>query len=304
MAAPLVTSTASLGDILSENAFTLGKLQSHPLAAPFTSQFDTFQTSWQATDAARTALLIALAKADGATSSADDTLDDFVDTLDRTLLIVVKNDRKSPLYQLYFGEKLPHELKRPILDDELVRVRKFIPSLQGSPVAQLSALAPALVTAVAAADAAVTAKQNAQQALDDFDTTGGKATLIGQFNVLRQTVYGQLAAIPHQNVAAALPTTFGDRFFRHTVRTGPSAAKTVKEAQDAVDKAQKKLTATQNHLANLTAVQTERATAKQAAAQSETAAATAKKTAATAKAAAKAAEKKAAEDKTKAKKRR
>jgi hypothetical protein len=304
MAIPTIILDASLADVLSENAFTLGKLQTHPLATTFTSQFDTFQATWQTTDAARTALLITLGKADGAVSAADDTLDDFVDTLDRTLLIAVKNDRKNPLYQLYFGEKLPHELKRPILGEELERVRKFIPSLQGSPVASLVALAPSLVTAVAAADAAVAAKLAAHQALDDFDVTGGKATLIGSFNALRQTVYGQLAALPHANPTAALPTTFADRFFRHTARTGVTAIKTVADAQAEVAKHQKKLTAAQNQLANVTAEETTRATAKTTAATSATAAETAKKAVDAAKTAAKAAKLKAAEDKTKAKKRR
>jgi len=304
MAVPIVPPDASLADILLENSFTLGKLQTNALAVPFTPPFDTFQTTWQTTNALRTTLLVNIGKADGAVSAADDTLDDFVDTLDRTLLIAVKNDRKSALYQLYFGELLPSALKRPILGEELARVRKFIPSLQGSPTTSLAALAPSLVTAVAAADAAVAAKLAATQALEDFDATGGKATLVGAFNALRQTTYGQLAAIPHQNPAAALPPTFGDRFFRHGTKTGVTAAKTVAEAQADVEKAQKKLTAHQNHLATLTAAETTRVAAKATAAASETAATTAKKAAAAAKTAAKAAAKKAAEDKTRAKKRR
>jgi hypothetical protein len=304
MAAPNITPDTSLADVLRENSFTLGKLQSHPLAAPLTSQFDTFQATWQTTDTARTALLIALDKADGAVSGADDALDDLVDTLDRTILIAVKNDRKNPIYELYFGEKLPHELKRPVLGDELSRLKKFVPSLQASPVAALSALAPSLVTAIASADAAVTAKQAAQQALDDFDATGGKAALIASFNVVRQTAYGQLAAVPHQNPLASLPVTFGDRFFRHAARSGVAAARTVTEAQAEVDKHQKRLTAAQAHLATLTAAETARATAKTTAAASKTAAVTAKKALDAAKAAAKAAAKKAAEDKIKAKRRR
>ena len=142
-------------------------------------------------------------------------------------------------------------------------------------MASLVALAPSLVTAVAAADAAVAAKLAATQALDDFDVTGGKATLIGAFNVLRQTTYGQLAAIPHQTPTTTLPPTFGDRFFRHTAKSSVTSAKTVVEAQAEVDKHQKKLTAAQNHLANVTAEETARAAAKTTAATSATAAETA-----------------------------
>ena len=304
MPVPILGLDATLDDLLQDNSFTLGKLQSHPLAVPFTSQFDALHTTWLTTSTSRTALQIALGKADGAVSAADDTLDNFVDTLDRTLLIAVKNDRKNPIYTLYFGDTPPSLLKRPVLGQELETVRKWIPSLKGSPVASLVALAPALSTAVDAADAAVAAKLAAQQALDDFDATGGKAQLIGTTNATRQTVYGQLAALPHANPTAALPASFGDRFFRHTPRTGVAAAKTVAEGQAEVARHQKKLTAAQNHLANLTTAEQARAAAKTTAAASETAAATAKKAAKDATEAAKAAAKKAKEDKTKAKKRR
>src|SRR6185437_14109232 len=97
--------------------FTLGQLPTHPLAAPFATQFDAFQATWTTTHAARTALVIAAAKADGAVAGADAALDDFVDLCDRTLLIATKNDRKAPLYLLFFGNLPPSLLKRPILGD-------------------------------------------------------------------------------------------------------------------------------------------------------------------------------------------
>ena len=36
MAVPTIPLDASLADVLQENSFTLGKLQTHPLAVPFT----------------------------------------------------------------------------------------------------------------------------------------------------------------------------------------------------------------------------------------------------------------------------
>ena len=90
---PLLT---SFGELLDENSFSLGELHSHPLAAIFAPQFDDFQTQWFAANAARTALVIAVGKANGVLSATDDGIDDFLDLLDRTLLIVTKNDRSSP----------------------------------------------------------------------------------------------------------------------------------------------------------------------------------------------------------------
>lgn len=237
--------------ILAENAFTLGKLQAHPLAAPFTAQFDNFQQTWSAANATRISLLIALDKAEGAVSAADDAIDDFVDTLDRTVLIATKNDRSSQLYQFYFGTTPPYKLKRPVLGDELVTLKSFIPSLQASPNPALVALAPTLIGLCNNADAAVASRLAAEEALKDFDEIGGKKTLIDTYNALRQNVYGQLAAIPHQNPSAMLPNDFADRFFQHHAHKGLSAMTNPKEVQARIDALQKELTAAQDRLAEI-----------------------------------------------------
>jgi hypothetical protein len=241
MAIPLIPPDASLADVLDETSFTQGTLQSSALAAPFTAPFDAFLTAWTTTNTARVALVVALGKARGAVSAADGTLDDFVDTLDGTLLIAVKNNRKAPLYEQYFGAEVPSKLKRPVLARELETVRKWIPSLQGSTTASVAALAPSLVAAVATADAAASALAAAEQALFDFDATGGRKQLIDAGNALRQTTYGQLAALPHQHPSANLPTTFADRFFLHASRKGIGAIKTVAEAAVHAAGIQKKL---------------------------------------------------------------
>jgi hypothetical protein len=276
MSLPLIPLEASLSAILDANSFTLGELSSHPLAVPFVTQFDAFQTSWFATMQARTLLLIAAGKAQGVVSAADNALDDFVDTLDRTLLIAVKNDRSAPTYQLYFGLKAPSLLKRPILADELTTCRAWIPSLQASPVTAIAALAPALVTVVATADAAVAGKLAADQALKDFDMVGGKKTLVDAFNAVRKTAYGDLSALPHQNPAAMLPASFADRFFSHDSHTGVAALTNPKDVQARIDSLGTDLAAAQAQLATLEAKAAAKAAQKAAEQQAAAALAQAK----------------------------
>jgi hypothetical protein len=262
MTAPIIPLSVSLELLLDENSFTLGELPSHPLAAVYIPQFDAFQVTWFNTLSARIALLIAIGKATGGVSAADDALDDFIDVLDRTLLIVTKNDRKAPLYQLYFGLKAANLQKKPILGEELVTVKAWIPSLQGSPVPSLAALAKVLIAAIASADAAVAKLQATKQALKDFDTIGGKKDLIDTFNALRQSVSGDLAAIPHQNPAAMLPATFADRFYRHALNKGITALKDPKAVQTKIDAMSKKITAAQSHMADLKDAAVKQADAK------------------------------------------
>jgi hypothetical protein len=245
MPAPKIDLDVSFDMVLDENSFTMGLLPSHPLAAPFASKFDAFQTTLEAAMMTRMTLVIAVSKAEGTVMGADAALDDFIDTFDRTLLIAVKNDRKAPLYQLFFAHLPPSLLKRPILGDELATVRAWVPSLQGSPVTAVAALAPALVAAVDAADKAIAAHTAAEQALKDFDAVGGKKTIIDAFNALRQTVHGELAAMPHQHPDAMLPTDFADRFFRHNLNKGISSITSLKTLESKIASSTKELTALQ-----------------------------------------------------------
>ena len=259
MALSLIALLASFAELLDESSFTLGQLRSHPLAAIFAPQFDDFQTQWLTASAACTALAIGLGKANGVLSATDDAIDDFLDLLDRTLLSITKNDRSAPQYAFYFGQAAVHVLKRPIHGDELATVRGFVQSLQTSPHPGVAALAPVLVTLIAKADAAIAAQADADQALKDFDMLGGKKALIDSYNVLRQTVYGQLAAMPHANLTAMLPASFADRFFRHESRRGVAALRNPKDVQAKIDAHKKKLDAAQKHLDALNAATAQKA---------------------------------------------
>jgi hypothetical protein len=276
MSVPLIDPDAPLEFLLEENSHTLGELQAHPLASPYTPKFDAFQADWDKVNGQRIALVIAVGKAQGAVAGADDALNDFVDLLDRTLLIITKNDRAAALYQLYFGAKAPNLLKRPLLGAQLETQRAWIPSIEGSPYPAIAALAPTLKAAVAAADAAALALSLAEQALKDFDTIGAKKALVDAFNALRKTVWGELAALPHQNPAAMLPANFADRFFRHNTHKGPSLT-SIKDVQARVDKLQKDLAAAQDRLAALTAAEQQKANLKLAADAADAAAALASK---------------------------
>jgi hypothetical protein len=242
---------ASLTHVLDHNSFTLGELTSHPLAVPLISQFDAFQAKWFTTFAARAALQIIVGKSEGAIVGADTNLGGFIDTLDRTLLILTKNDRAAVLYRFYFGVKTASERKQLVLADKLVTVKGWVASLQGSPHAALTALATSLIELIAAADAVIKKHQDAAQALKDFDMLGGKKALIDEFNALRQTAYGELAAMPHEHPNAMLPPNFADRFFRHEPHKGITAITNPEIVQTKISSIEKKLIAAKSHLEQL-----------------------------------------------------
>jgi hypothetical protein len=267
MALATVEPTDSLTSVLSRNSFILGELASHPLAAVYSPQFDAIQSQWFITFTARTLLEIAVDKAQGGVEGADDALDDFVDTFDRTLLIAVKNDRKAGVYLMFFGNKSAYLLKRPILADELATCKSWIPTLQLPEVPpSVAALAPQLIAVCAAADAAVALKVAAEQALKAFDTIGGKKTLIDDFNALCKSVYGELDAMPHQkaNLSLMLPGNFADRFFPHQSHGGVTSLTNPKDVQKVLDGLKVDTQIAQDHLAALNAKAEAKAAQKKA----------------------------------------
>ena len=283
MAIANVDPDTPLAAILARNSFILGELASHPLAAAYIPQFDAIQSTWFTTFTARTALEIAVDKAQGGVEGADDGLDDFVDILDRTLLIAVKNDRDAGLYTMFF-EQPAHLLKRPILAEELVTCRNWIVTLQDPAVpAAVAALLPQLQVVITAADAAVTKRDTAVQALKTFDTIGGKKTLIDAFNAVCKTVHGALQALPDQQPNLMLPANFGDRFFPHESHKGVTSLTNPKDVQAVMNRLKGDLDAATAHLETLQTKAANKALQKQARAEAAARVAAAKQAAADAK---------------------
>ena len=77
-------------------------------------------------------------------------------------------------------------------------------------------------------------------------------------------MYGEIAALPHQNPAAMLPANFADRFFRHDAHTGITSLTNPKDVQARIDSLQKDVTAAQAHLADLNAKAAAKAAQKKA----------------------------------------
>jgi hypothetical protein len=155
-------------------------------------------------------------------------------------------------------------LKRPVLGAELATVRGFLPSLETSTYPALTALAPQLAALIVNADAAVAQQLAATQALESFDMLGPMKTLIDEDNALRQSVYGKLAAMPHEHPAAMLPPTFADRFFRHETNKGITALRNPDEVQARIDGMMKKVGIATKHRDELLAEAAQKVINKQA----------------------------------------
>lgn len=215
----------SLFDLVHENAFTAAQTKAHPLTGGLSKEFDDLLAETTKTITRHVELTVAQAVAEAKVMRADEKLNGLVDELSLALREVTDNQRRSPLYQRFFGESRPSEVKRPILGPQLELMRDWLPTLKASPVPGLKALATPLEAAIKEADMAVEAQRKAERELADFAEIGECKALIDQVNAARKSTYGKLAELVHKKPEANLPSDFAEQFFLREARwSAPTAA--------------------------------------------------------------------------------
>ena len=149
----------------------------------------------------------------------DADLDPAVYDLSKVLLLEVRDNRKHPLYQRYFGKQRPSAIIRPVLGPELETIRSWIPSLTEAQQESLRNLSGRFQPLVTEADGAVSAQQEVARQWTDFSQIGSRCKLVDDFNLLRRTLHADLSKLPGTPEGQNLPSDFADRFFIKERRT-------------------------------------------------------------------------------------
>jgi len=244
MAAAIIDEDTALDTVLEHSIYTLTRLSAHALTADLAQGFVAFQQAWAAVNAQELALRIDLLKAGALVVASDDELDVLVDAVSNVLLSITGKDRDAAIYKLYFGDKRPSELKRPVLGDQLEAMRAWSSTLKSAKNPALSALGDGVEQKVAAADAAKDAMAAAQHARRVFRTTGERRALIDQFNALRKSTYGKLAELPNTQPNKNLPGSFAEQFFKRVSRAKePVEALTSTDLREQLDESERQVEA-------------------------------------------------------------
>jgi hypothetical protein len=200
-----------------ELTYSRDRCENHDLGAQHVAVFAALLDEWQVVFAKFLALQDKIARAEARVDASDDELDPFVDEVAAALLLG-NNDRNAPEFRAYFGSKQPHEVRRPVLGEELELVRAWIPALKASGNALLANLGTRGEALVAKADGAVEALGAAKQEFRSFRLAGEYSQFVDKLNASRKAVYGELGKAAHAPEAKGLPGDFPDHFFRHEAR--------------------------------------------------------------------------------------
>lgn len=218
MAPPTLTPDIPGTDLIKENTETLVNLEANDLTKHLAAPFVLLQDELLVNLSDENKLLIAIARAEAVARRIDVQIDACVDRVKHGILAFTGGDTSSTEYLHYFGKYQPHQVKAPLLGDELTIVASWLPSLNGSPHAVLNEVGMTLDPLITAGVAAMKAMADTKQALVDFYQVGLRFLLVEKMNSARKGAHGAVGQFVHDHPELKLPTTLPDTFFLHDTR--------------------------------------------------------------------------------------
>jgi hypothetical protein len=201
----------ALTSLLPHLVYTLSRLKAHPLGAPHVAVFEGQRAAWTQVFLQEVAVIEAMTNAQARVDAAGAALDQLAARVAKATLTVTGDDRKHPLYVLFFAKKTLSSFRRPVLGAQLVAMTGWrIPLLQ-SPHAELAALAPELEAVLVEAEAAGRAQAEARAENRRFRDAGARRQFVDGLNACRKELHGTLSKLPHLH--AGLPADFAEEFF-------------------------------------------------------------------------------------------
>lgn len=242
MTAPALPLTIALGTLRDEVTYTDSRLMvaDDARVSALAKGFKPLLTKWDDVSKQQNALWDAQVRADARVAAADDNLDDFILDLARVLRALPQGE-KGAEWKTYFKIS-PSKLATPVLGEQLSTMRDWVKKLAKEKEPTVAALKKRLAALIEAADAAVTARKDANDANETFRTRGELMAFIKAVIAERDSTAAAIDAIVAGN--DALPRGYSSRFFRART-TKPSAeekrAKAEKREADAKARAEAKV---------------------------------------------------------------
>jgi hypothetical protein len=201
--------------VFAEAAYTDAQLEAYPIAQPFRPRLETFFSQWNGVSGEERGMIRADARADAHVDRVDADIDPLIPELHKAILIEVKDDRRNPLYQRYYGKRRPSEISKPVLGPELEEVRGWVPSLKEATQPSLKDIGNRFEPLVVEADSATSEQKDVARQWEDFWQVGNRCKLIDDFNELRRTLHSDLTKLVDtpEGKALNLPSDFAGRFF-------------------------------------------------------------------------------------------
>ncbi len=225
-----LTLDMSLSDLRRETRYTLAKLRTRSWAAASVPVFEAQLKAIAQAEFDLAALRDRAEDANAAVDEADQEIDRFVEETVPDVREAIKKDTDAPLYRGLFGNQRPSEFVRPTLGAELEQLRGWPALLKAAPTADLQARAKRCEALIAAADAALLARGQAEDALAVFRTSTFVA-LVNGLNSARAALAGDSDQLRPEGTR---PPAAADGLFRLAARARPPRPETLSTLQEQI----------------------------------------------------------------------
>ena len=238
-------------ELVRECVFTLGRLKAHSLTTSMAKDFEDLQASGHKVWTKEMELTTQLALAEAKMLGVDARLDSLLLAITHTLLIAVNNDREAPLYVRIFGSQRPSDVRKPVLGEQLLLMKTWIPILSGSGVSSLKAYETDLTKLVAEGEQAQNEHIKAEEALESFSRIGDFKLWVDSLNALRKVTFGKLSELVHKHPESNLGSEFAESFFLRDRRNEkPSLARIERTIQSLHEQLERQQTLRKEMLAH------------------------------------------------------
>lgn len=227
-----LTSRCSLVALFPHLYYQLHRSMAEPQAAQFVPALEARVAEGIQAVGAEIALIGAKIGAQVLVDISAEHLDAFAYKVLDAVLRVTNGDRTKALYTMLAGDKAPAEFVRHRHGEQYESMQAWGPKLAQCGIPELVAMAPEVQPLLDEAEAALTAKRNAQQQNRIFRDVGMRQQWVDGLNATRAHTYGELTSLAHQD--PALPSDFASRFFLKT-RGKDEALDTEEEEEETIE---------------------------------------------------------------------
>lgn len=219
MEARILSFKIALLTLLVEIRYTLSRLKADPLTAALVAPFAALRIEWNDVLATEIDLHEQLADAQAAIDVVDHKLDMFATRFSKALLTLVGDDRKHPLYVLFFSGKSISVFVRPKLGVEFAAIKEWVGKIQQTSHPALLGMLPEVIALVDEATLAIKVRDDVKTSIRTFRDAGARRQHFDKVNGARKLAAGALSKMALETID--LTNDFPHRFFRAEPAVAP-----------------------------------------------------------------------------------
>lgn len=210
---PTLEYSTSPRQVWKDFAHTQGALNAFSYTQHLAPRYDELFLRWEKIQSEDLRLQGRLVQATAFVGSMDLLMNGYTRVLDKEIRLLVRDNRKAPLYRRIFGRLTPSQVRKLSLPKKIDFMESCLSSLSGDSHPELQELGQKIEADTEKSQGALSEWTRALALLRDFGLVGDYKVFIDFSNAVRKGVFGELLELRHARPDLNLPPRFAYSFF-------------------------------------------------------------------------------------------